>query len=143
MENISPTIITNPKKGDSKQGSNKKLVELKRRILKESIKYCDRCGAKYAPDNIDVQVFRNRKAVVVYKCPQCGSVHMVNVNLQSPSVKGPKPVEKTDFFTDVTLEEMVHLIRSGGMNYKQIIQVLKKLRNKQTTVRSLVRRLED
>lgn len=106
------------------KGSNEAELAKKRSYLSKIASFCDKCGTKYAEQDLTIISDDGTQAIIHFKCANCLSEHIANY-IDSVGATSRMPI-----VTDMRAEEFGKFIFGGSVTSDNVIDVYAKLRGK-------------
>ncbi len=91
--------------------------------------FCDKCGNRHDPSDLEIVFNSNSKAVCKLNCKNCGNSYMIHVN--SPA-EGMVAAKRAEFKSEITVQEINKFSNVPEIGSNEILDVfdaLKKVNN--------------
>ncbi len=91
--------------------------------------FCDKCGGRHDPTDLEIVFNSNAKAVCKLSCKNCGNTYMIHVN--SP-VDGMLAAKRSEYRSEITGKEINKFSNVSAIASNEIIDVFDALKKVKT-----------
>ncbi len=116
--------------------SNPIVVELKQKIVNDHIRYCEKCGKRFTPEEVDIRAVVGAKIIASIKCLKCESGQIITINF-TPTRNAQ--LEKVQLISDLEPTMLFEVVKRGKLTFKDALTLLKRLEHN-PTVRAFLKK---
>lgn len=99
--------------------------DIKKRILEDTSRYCDRCGAEYTTDNIKLLEQFESKFIIHFLCEKCNTAHVTSYLIGDNST-----ARKTRIKTDLSTRELKIALKLDKISSDDVLKVFRFVKGK-------------